>query len=147
MEYILLEWFHDIEDEPYLIYSEIDNQRYETRKIEVFKNGTCLRCGEEILNSSIDLADIAFPENIDEINRDKQFHAKYITKKDFEKFWDSINNCIRIVKEIYKIDDNSECEKYANGIFKIAHSIGGDNYGEATIRGIAEALHKRNYTP
>lgn len=145
MEYVLLEWFHDIEDEPYLIYSEIDNQRYETRKIEVFKNGTYLRCGEEILNSSIDLADIAFPENIDEINQDKQFHAKYITKKDFEKIWDSINNCICIVKEIYKIDDNSECEKYANDIFKVVYSIGGD-YGEATIRAIAEALHKRNYT-
>lgn len=56
------------------------------------------------------------------------------------------NNCIRIVKEIYKIDDNSECEKYANNIFSIAYSIGGD-YGETTIRAIAETLHKRNYTP
>ncbi|MBD5473298.1 MAG: hypothetical protein HDR20_10555 [Lachnospiraceae bacterium] len=91
MEYILLEWFHDIEDEPYLIYSEIDYQRYETRKIEVFKNGTCLKCGEEILNSPIELADIAFPENIDEINRDKQFYAKYITKKEFEKIWDGVH--------------------------------------------------------
>ena len=50
------------------------------------------------------------------------------------------------VKEIYKIDDNSECEKYANNIFSIAYSIGGD-YGETTIRAIAETLHKRNNTP
>ena len=55
------------------------------------------------------------------------------------------NNCMRIVKEIYKIDDNSECEKYVNNIFSIAYSIGGD-YGETTIRAIAEALHKRQIT-
>ena len=89
MEYILLEWFHDIENEPYIIYSEIDSQRYEIRKIEVFKNGTYLKCSEEILSSQIELADVAFPENIDEINRDRQFCAKYITKEDFERMWDN----------------------------------------------------------
>lgn len=37
MKYIKLEWFHDIETEPNIIYSEINNQQYEVRKVEVYK--------------------------------------------------------------------------------------------------------------
>ena len=48
-------------------------------------------------------------------------------------------NCICIVKEILKIDNDSECEKYVNNIFSMAYSIGGD-YSEITLRSIAEVL-------
>ncbi len=51
------------------------------------------------------------------------------------------NNCIRIVKNFLKIDNDSECEKYADNILNVAYSIGGD-YSEATLRTIAEALLK-----
>lgn len=49
------------------------------------------------------------------------------------------SSCTRIVKEILKIDDNSECEKYVNNIFNVTYSIGGD-YSETTLRAIAEIL-------
>ena len=87
LKYILLNWFHNLEDEPYIIYSEIDNQRYETRKIEIYKNGTIRKCNEKMLNSQIELGDVAFPENLDEINQDEQFHAQYISKEEFESMW------------------------------------------------------------
>lgn len=39
MEYLKVEWMHQWDDEPIVIYSEIDDCRRETRKIEVFRNG------------------------------------------------------------------------------------------------------------
>lgn len=53
------------------------------------------------------------------------------------------SNCIRIIKDILKINDISECEKYANNVFRIAYSIGGD-YSEKTLRTIAEILLKKD---
>ena len=52
------------------------------------------------------------------------------------------NNCIRIVKDLLKIESDSECEQYANEIFKTTYSIGGD-YSEKTLRSIAEVLLNR----
>ncbi len=89
MNYILLKWFHNFKNEPYLIYSEIDNQRYEVRKIEVYKNGTIHKCDKKMTNSLIELGDVEFPENLDEINQDKQFYAKYISREEFESIWNS----------------------------------------------------------
>ena len=51
------------------------------------------------------------------------------------------NNCICIVKDILKIDDDNLCESYVNQIFSIAYSIGGD-YGNKTLRSIAKIVLK-----
>ena len=51
------------------------------------------------------------------------------------------DNCIRIVKDILQIDNNSECEKYVNDIFNVTYAIGGD-YSDKTLRSIAEVLLK-----
>lgn len=39
MEYYRTYWQHD-DDYPVWIYSEIDNHRYDTRRIEIFGNGS-----------------------------------------------------------------------------------------------------------
>ena len=88
MEYIQLEWFHDMKTEPYIIYSEINDMRYEVRKIEVFKDGTYIKCSEEMVDSKIELADIPFPADLNEINSDKQFCAKYhFFTKEWWQIW------------------------------------------------------------
>lgn len=87
MKYILLKWFHNLNNEPYLIYSEIDNQRYEVRKVEVYKDGTIHKHDEQLTDSLTALGDVAFPENLDEINQDKQFYAEYISREEFESIW------------------------------------------------------------
>ncbi len=51
------------------------------------------------------------------------------------------NNCIQIVKEILKIDDDDECEKYVDSIFRTTYSIGGD-YSKETLRSVAEIVLK-----
>lgn len=38
MTYIKVQWIHDFEDEPILLYSELDSMRNEVRKVEVYKN-------------------------------------------------------------------------------------------------------------
>lgn len=83
----MLKWFHDFVNEPCIIYSEIDTQRYEVRKVEVYKNETVRKYGENISDSQMELGDAAFSQNLDEINRDRQFYAKYITKEEFESIW------------------------------------------------------------
>ena len=49
------------------------------------------------------------------------------------------NSCISIVKDIFKIVHDVECEQYVNEIFKITYAIGGD-YREKTLRAVAESL-------
>lgn len=90
MNYVLLEWFHTLEDEPYLIYSEIDDQRYEVRKVEIYKNGTIARYDEQMTDSLFQLSDVKFPENLDEINQYQEFCAKYVSQEEFETMWNKI---------------------------------------------------------
>ena len=47
MKYVLAEWDHDLDDEPYLIYSELDDSRRETRRVEFYRNGITFSYGGE----------------------------------------------------------------------------------------------------
>lgn len=38
MAYIRVQWIHDFQDEPILLYSELDCKRNEIRKVKVYKN-------------------------------------------------------------------------------------------------------------
>ena len=69
---------------------EIDEQRYEVRKIEIYKNGTIARYDEQMTDSLFRLADVKFPENLDEINQYQEFCAKYISQEEFETMWNKI---------------------------------------------------------
>jgi hypothetical protein len=85
--YIRCEWFHDFEDEPCSIYSELGDERYETRKIEVFKDGTTTRASTEDLKSDpMALADQATP-SLEEVNAYPEFHMEEISKAEFEDLW------------------------------------------------------------
>ena len=39
MQYIKVLWKHELADEPVLLYSELDDDHWETRKVEVFRDG------------------------------------------------------------------------------------------------------------
>ena len=47
MKYVLAEWEHSLEDEPCLIYSELDGSRRETRRVEFYRNGITFSYGGE----------------------------------------------------------------------------------------------------
>jgi len=39
MYYLKVLWSHDFSDEPVVLYSEVDNEGYETRKVEIYRDG------------------------------------------------------------------------------------------------------------
>jgi hypothetical protein len=69
-----------------MIVSEIDDNRYETRKIEIWRNGKSGYAlhGNEFNGCALGITPI--PE-IDDINNDPQFRMWMIDKIDFERFW------------------------------------------------------------
>lgn len=92
MQYVLLEWTHDEDDEPYLIYSELDESRCEMRKIEFFRNGLSFAYGGE--RGRLDaLASTPFPEDLREIERQGQpgeFTARKIPASLFYEVWNQV---------------------------------------------------------
>ena len=85
--YERLEWIHDHHDEPRFIYSELDDERYETRRIEVFKNGKTARAStEDLERDPMALADQPLPPP-EEVNSYEEFHAQEISAAEFEDVW------------------------------------------------------------
>jgi hypothetical protein len=87
--YSRCEWFHDFEDESCCIYSELDDERYETRKIEVFKDGTTTRAStEDLWSDPMALADQPAP-SLEKGSAYTEFHMEEIGAAEFEDLWKS----------------------------------------------------------
>ena len=89
MDYVLLEWNHDEDDEPYLIYSELDDARYEKRKIEFFRNGLTFSYGAERGNEGA-LAPEPFPEDLRDLRppeEEGELTAREISPGLFYEIW------------------------------------------------------------
>ncbi|WP_298035400.1 DUF6881 domain-containing protein [uncultured Dysosmobacter sp.] len=86
MEYVLVEWTHEYEDEPYEIYSELDADRREVRKVEFFRNGLCFSYGGDRGNCDA-LADVPFPENLRVIGQTEGMTARSISRSHFLEVW------------------------------------------------------------
>ena len=71
MQYVLVEWEHDLDDEPYMIYSELDESRREVRRVEFYRNGICFSYGGERGNEGA-LNPDPFPEDLRELNREDE---------------------------------------------------------------------------
>jgi len=86
MTYMKVEWLHDCRDEPVELYSELDANRWEVRKVEVLRDGTCWYAWKNVATGSSVLAEKRIPR-LDEIGRDPQFLPTEISKEDFEALW------------------------------------------------------------
>jgi hypothetical protein len=86
MRYLRVLWIHSHPCEPVEIYSEVDDDGYERRKIEVFADGTLGFANSTEATPSTRLGELAVP-SVEEINTDSQFRATAIPKEDFEKLW------------------------------------------------------------
>lgn len=87
--YIYGEWAHEFKDEPRFVYSELDDERYERRKVEVFKDGSMVAVSTDNPESgSTGLGDQPLP-SLEEINSYEEFHAEEISKAEFEEVWNS----------------------------------------------------------
>jgi hypothetical protein len=86
MKYIRVKWNHNHQDEPVLLYSELDPERWEKRKVEVFPDGRCGYASASESAGSTRLGEEPIPPPV-EIASDSQFEPVEITREEFEEVW------------------------------------------------------------
>jgi len=87
MEYFTAYWYHTAgNEEPRTFYSEIDNNRFETRKIEIYEDGSFGMAGDDFSFGGTELGDMSVPP-IEEIDGDTEFSASIISAEEFEAVW------------------------------------------------------------
>ncbi|MEU4347000.1 hypothetical protein [Streptomyces sp. NPDC023838] len=79
-------WDHEFAEEPAVIFSEIDDDCYEVRKVEVYRDGRSDWVDASRETDTIGLGEVPFPD-LQEINSQEDFHAETITAAEFEVAW------------------------------------------------------------
>jgi len=87
--YIKVKWHHSSESEPVELYSELDENRYEVRKIEMYRSGHLDFADGSRTSGNTRLGVLPVPP-IHEINDDTQFEASLISKETFEALWKNL---------------------------------------------------------
>jgi Domain of unknown function (DUF6881) len=85
--YIRVEWKHEHPDEPILLYSELDEERWEVRKVEVFRGGGATYAWAKGSTGTTWLGERPVP-TLAEIAADAVFVVREISRVDFEAVWD-----------------------------------------------------------
>lgn len=86
MKYIRVNWLHSSPGEPRVLYSELDDKRWEVRKVEEFSDGHLGFAGAESSSEETRLGEEPIPPLV-EIGSDPQFQPVEITKAEFEVVW------------------------------------------------------------
>lgn len=86
MTYLRVNWIHESEHLPVIMYFELGGDRYELRKIEVFSNGEIAFASEEKTGGAIELSDQPIPPE-NEIAEKPEFEVSIVTKEEFEEAW------------------------------------------------------------
>jgi len=91
MQYIKCLWEHNFPSEPVLLYSEIDDDRYETRKVEYYADGSFGIASEAVEIGATALGTVPVPP-IEKINNDPEFLASDISMEEFEEVWTNLTS-------------------------------------------------------
>ena len=95
-QYIKCVWLHDHDDEPFELYAQIDEDRFEVRKIFFFKDGR-----KEIGSIDDDYSEILSEVPWDELDMFNDLNKKpspdrifalYISREEFEFYWQLVKN-------------------------------------------------------
>lgn len=95
MTYLMVSWIHDFEDEPILIFSEVDEMRNELRKIEFYRDESFGIASRSIAFGGSELGLDKIPDP-DEIRSDPQFLVREITSEEFEENWRACLNFLSV---------------------------------------------------
>ncbi|MBB0245284.1 hypothetical protein FNQ90_14530 [Streptomyces alkaliphilus] len=87
MRYVKVSWSHDFPDEPVLYLSELGEDGYEVRKVQVYRDGRCEWADETFETATVGLSEIPFPPLVD-ISSQPEFTAELITSEEFERAWE-----------------------------------------------------------
>ena len=86
--YFKAAWHHAHPDEPVLLYSELDEDRFEVRTVEEFRDGTRLRADAEHPDGETGLGQCAVPPD-SEIESDPEFSVLTTTEGEFSRVFAS----------------------------------------------------------
>jgi hypothetical protein len=86
-----VEWLHDFANDPILYFCELDTGRYETRKIEIYRDGSFGMATKEMEFGGAGLGETPTP-SLEEISKDPQFIPEKITAAEFEEVWSKYIN-------------------------------------------------------
>jgi hypothetical protein len=87
MKYIRLKWNHTNPDEPVWLFSEVDANGQEVRKIECFRNGFCDIATAEDSSGTAHIMTLPLPDLKALAARDPEFTPVEISKEEFEEVW------------------------------------------------------------
>ena len=86
MRYIKVKWIHSSSKNPIWLYSELDDDRWEVRKVEIYPDGIIDYAGPNGETGSTLLGIVPVPL-LEEINTDPEFIGNEITADEFENIW------------------------------------------------------------
>ena len=81
MRYVKVTWHHDFDDEPGLYYHEVGSDDYETRRVQVYRNGHSEWADENHQTDIAGLAEIPI-ESVEEIGSDGMTVLSAVTVAD-----------------------------------------------------------------
>ena len=87
MEYIDVRWIYSNADDPVRLVSELDADRYETRKLEFFLDGRVGYASKDRASDDTRLGKVPVPP-LAEINAQAEFSGTEIPAADFGALWD-----------------------------------------------------------
>ena len=88
MTYVKVCWKHTSDDQPVEMFSELDADRNERRKVEVFRSGALSYAGPAGTTGDSILGDMPVP-SLEEIALDPEFQPVVIDQATFERVWQS----------------------------------------------------------
>jgi len=88
MKYIRVTWKHDNPEDPIDLYSEIDENSWEIRKVEVFSDGRMGYSDRSDHSESTRLGLAPVP-GVEEIAKDPEFAPIEINRSEFERHWEA----------------------------------------------------------
>ncbi len=86
MKYIQVKWKHTFPAEPVLMYIELDDNRWEVRKVEVFPDGSRGYASAAGSFGETGLGKVPVPP-LAKIAEDSEFEPIEISSDEFERIW------------------------------------------------------------
>ena len=86
MKYIRCNWIHANREYPVILYSELDDANWETRKVEVYADGHC-GFASEVESAGGTFLGLESVPPFEEINSDPEFECAEIQQAEFDEVW------------------------------------------------------------